>query len=234
MQTRNNSTNRKIINMVYEKVDSRKCKFQKKREEDWMNAPITFPLIPFYDVSDEPLIIKAKVEGYLVQIVFSDQGAAVQVMFEHFFRKLCPTIQARLTHTHTELVGVFGEQLLLIGKIELEVMFESEVLCRRTMIKFTVVKVPSSYNIITGRTGMRELRAISSTTHAMMKFPTPRGIATLVPRIAAIFECMKLEGKQVLPKEQPKEGAMESGESSIEEDIMINPKFLDQKVTIRT
>ncbi|GJS36329.1 putative reverse transcriptase domain-containing protein [Tanacetum coccineum] len=31
---------------------------------------------------------------------------------------------------------------------------------------------------------MRELRSISSTTHAMMKFPTPSGIATLVPRTA--------------------------------------------------
>nr|GEZ49462.1 putative reverse transcriptase domain, ribonuclease H-like domain protein [Tanacetum cinerariifolium] len=42
-----------------------------------------------------------------------------------------------------------------------------------------VVEASSPYNIILGRIGMRELRAISSTTHAMMKFPTNRGIATL-------------------------------------------------------
>ncbi|GJW94037.1 reverse transcriptase domain-containing protein [Tanacetum coccineum] len=46
-QTEGGSTNGKIINMVYEKRDIRKRKFQKKREEDWMNAPITFPPIPF-------------------------------------------------------------------------------------------------------------------------------------------------------------------------------------------
>ncbi|GKC99122.1 reverse transcriptase domain-containing protein [Tanacetum coccineum] len=74
-----------------------------------------------------------------------------------------------------ELVGFFKEQLILMGKIELSVMFGSEGSCRRTMIKFTVVRASSPYKIILGRTSMKELRAISSTTHAMMKFPTPRG-----------------------------------------------------------
>ncbi|GJZ06697.1 reverse transcriptase domain-containing protein [Tanacetum coccineum] len=83
-------------------------------------------------------------------------------------------------------------------------MFGSEGLSRRTMMKFTVVQVSSLYNIILGRTGMRELHAISSTTHAMMKFPTLRGIATLVPRRDTIFECRKLEGKHILFEEQPK------------------------------
>nr|GEW55675.1 reverse transcriptase domain-containing protein [Tanacetum cinerariifolium] len=178
-QVGNSSNNDKIINMVYEMGDAHKHKFQKRREKDWMNAPITFPSIPSDDVSDEPLIIEAEVEGYLVRRVFVDQGAAVQVMFEHCLRNLCPTIQARLTRTHTELVSFSGEQLLPIGKIELEVMFGSEGLSRRTMMKFTVVQASSPYNIILGRTGIRELRAILSTTHAMMKFLTSRWIATL-------------------------------------------------------
>nr|GEW93001.1 zf-CCHC domain-containing protein/UBN2 domain-containing protein [Tanacetum cinerariifolium] len=58
-------------------------------------------------------------------------------------------------------------------------MFGNEGLSRRTMMKFMVVQASSPYNIILGRTGIRELRAISSTTHAMIKFLTPRGIATL-------------------------------------------------------
>nr|GEX35776.1 reverse transcriptase domain-containing protein [Tanacetum cinerariifolium] len=158
-----------------------------------MNARITFPPILSDDVSDEPLIIEAKLEGYMVRRVFVDQGAAVQVMFEHCFRNLCSTIQARLTQTHTELVGFSREQLLPMGKIELEVMFGSEGLSQRTTMRFTVVPASSPYNIILGRTGVRKLHAISSTTHAMMKFPTPRGISMLVPRRDAIFECRQLE-----------------------------------------
>ncbi|GKB35285.1 reverse transcriptase domain-containing protein [Tanacetum coccineum] len=183
-QAVSNNTNGKVINMVYVRAEGKKRKCQRGMDEDWMNVPITFPSIQPDDVSDEPLIIKAEVEGYLVRRVFVDQGAAVQVMLEHCFRNLPMTVQARLMQTHTELVGFSGEQLLPMGKIELEVMFGSEGLCRKTTMKFTLVKASSSYNIILGRTRMKELRAISSIMHAMMKFPTPRGIATLVPQTA--------------------------------------------------
>ncbi|GJT14303.1 hypothetical protein Tco_0861345 [Tanacetum coccineum] len=43
-----------------------------------------------------------------------------------------------------------------MGKIELSVMFGSEGLCRRTMMKFTVVRASSPYNIILGRTARRK------------------------------------------------------------------------------
>nr|GEV66285.1 hypothetical protein [Tanacetum cinerariifolium] len=85
-----------------------------------------------------------------------------------------------------------------------------------------------------GRTGIRELRVFSSTTHAMMKFPTLRGIATLVSRTAAIFECRQLESKQTLPGGQLKEGAAKSIKSLTEEEVMINPVYPNQKVTIGT
>ncbi|GJS31335.1 hypothetical protein Tco_0491955 [Tanacetum coccineum] len=65
-----------------------KRKYQRSQEEYWMNTPITFPLIPANDVSDGPLIIEAEVEDYLVRRVFVDQGATVQVMFEHCFDNL--------------------------------------------------------------------------------------------------------------------------------------------------
>nr|GEU74076.1 reverse transcriptase domain-containing protein [Tanacetum cinerariifolium] len=126
------------------------------------------------------------------------------------------------------------EQLLLMGKIELEVMFGSEGLCRRAMMKLTVMHESSPYNIILGQTGMRELRAITSKMHAMMKFPTPRGIATLVPQTATIFECRQLEEKQTLPGKQPKERITERDENAVEEKVMVNLAFPDQKVIIRT
>ncbi|GJQ99866.1 reverse transcriptase domain-containing protein [Tanacetum coccineum] len=202
-QQGNNSTNGKIINMVRVRGKDLKRKYQRNQEEDWMNTPITFSPISADDVSDEPLIIEAEVEGYLVQRVFVDQGATVQVMFEHRFDNLPQSVTSQLTQTYTELVGFSEEQLIPMGKIELNVMFESEGLCQRTMIKFTVVRASSPYNIILGRTSLKELRAIYSITYAMMKFPTPRGVATLVVRTAAIFECRRLEEKQDVFAWQP-------------------------------
>ncbi|GJR67963.1 hypothetical protein Tco_0014028 [Tanacetum coccineum] len=95
-------------------------------------------------------------------------------------------VEAEIEVFLTELVGFSGEQLIPIGKIKLDVAFGNEGLCRRTMMKFTVVGAFSAYNIILGRTRMRSLRAVSSTIHAMMKFPTPRGITTLVARTATV------------------------------------------------
>nr|GFC97240.1 reverse transcriptase domain-containing protein [Tanacetum cinerariifolium] len=43
------------------------------------------------------------------------------------------------------------------------------------MINFTIVQAPSPYNVIFGRTGLRSFRAVSSTVHSMVKFPTLRG-----------------------------------------------------------
>nr|GEZ89314.1 hypothetical protein [Tanacetum cinerariifolium] len=71
------------------------------------------------------------------------------------------------------------------------------------MMKFMVVRASSPYNIILGRTGLQELRAISSTIHAMMKFSTPKGIATLCARGEPVYECRWPERKMVKQEEAP-------------------------------
>ncbi|GJS31752.1 hypothetical protein Tco_0492372 [Tanacetum coccineum] len=145
-----------------------------------------------------------------------NMGVAVQVMFEHCFDNLPSSVKARLTPNQTELVWFSREHLIPMDKIDLEVAFGSEGLYRRTMMKFTVVRASSSYNIILGRTRMRELRAIPSTTRAMMKFPTPRGIAALVTRTAAVFECRRLEEKQIIPEEKADGKGLEDKEKLVE------------------
>nr|GEV05952.1 reverse transcriptase domain-containing protein [Tanacetum cinerariifolium] len=62
------------------------------------------------------------------------------------------SITSCLTATQTELVGFLGEQLLPLGKIELEVAFGTEGLNRRMTMTFTVVREASPYNVILGRT----------------------------------------------------------------------------------
>ncbi|GJV50427.1 hypothetical protein Tco_1440639 [Tanacetum coccineum] len=75
-----------------------------------MSVPITFPPIWSKDISDEPIIIEADVEGYLVHRVYADQGASLEVMFEHCFENLSPAIKSRLKSTQTDLVGFVEEE----------------------------------------------------------------------------------------------------------------------------
>nr|GEU55925.1 hypothetical protein [Tanacetum cinerariifolium] len=157
------------------------------------------------DVSDEPLIVEAEVEGYLVRRTYVDGGASVEVMFEHCFENLSPTIKARLKETQTDLVGFAGEAT-----------------------KPLVIRAPSPYNVILGRTCLRALRAIPSTIHSMMKSPTPRGITTLVTRSVIISECQRLEKKKVI--EEEKEARTKA--VNLTEEVMINLAFSDQLVII--
>ncbi|GKB77221.1 reverse transcriptase domain-containing protein [Tanacetum coccineum] len=67
----------KVINMVNVHSSKRKKRKDCEATESWMNTPISFPPIMMDDASDEPLIIKAEVEGYLVKRVYVDEGSSV-------------------------------------------------------------------------------------------------------------------------------------------------------------
>ncbi|GKD66921.1 reverse transcriptase domain-containing protein [Tanacetum coccineum] len=55
---------------------------QKVREatESWKNIPISFPAISSEDIFEEPLIVEAEVEGYLVRRVYVDEESSVETV----------------------------------------------------------------------------------------------------------------------------------------------------------
>ncbi|GKD76465.1 reverse transcriptase domain-containing protein, partial [Tanacetum coccineum] len=69
---------------------------------------------------DEPLIIEAEIEGYLVRRVYVDEGSSVEVMFEHCFENLPAKVKVGLRETRTDLVGFAGEVAKPLGNIDLE------------------------------------------------------------------------------------------------------------------
>ncbi|GJW82367.1 reverse transcriptase domain-containing protein [Tanacetum coccineum] len=200
-----------------------------------MKTPIIFPTISWEYVSDELIIIEDVMEGYLVCRVYADQGALVEVMFEHCFKNLSPAIKSRLNSTQTDLLGFAEDVVKPLGKIVLEVVFGDRGLFRRVMMKFTVIRAPSPYNVILGRTSLKTLMAVSSSIHSMVKFPTPRGIATLVTQTVIISECRRLEKKQMVEKEAHRTTPLaeaEPKEVSLMEEILDNLAYPEQLVTV--
>nr|GEU60077.1 reverse transcriptase domain-containing protein [Tanacetum cinerariifolium] len=189
------------LNHLIKDVRLRGKRKSTERDESWMKAAIMFPPLLMEDASDEPLFIEAVMEGYLVRRVYVNLGVSVEVMFEHCFENISPAIKSRLRETQMDLVGFARGVVKPLGKIELEVVFGDGGLFRMVMINFIVVRAPSPYNIIFGRTGLKSLHAVSSTIHSMGKFPTPRGVATLVTQSAIISECQRLERKQMVEQE---------------------------------
>ncbi|GJS79364.1 reverse transcriptase domain-containing protein [Tanacetum coccineum] len=68
----------------------------------------------------------------------------------------------------------------------------------------------------------------------MINFPTPMGIATLVARMAVIFECCWLEEKQVIPEGKLDEEVRKIKKELTKEEVLIHPAFPEQRVTIGT
>ncbi|GKE51551.1 reverse transcriptase domain-containing protein [Tanacetum coccineum] len=198
-----------------------------------MNVPITFPPVPARDLSDEALVMEAEIEGYLVKRIHIDEGASVEIMYEHCFNMLHPKIKARLAETQTTVSGFSGERVKPLGKIELDVCFGGAGRCRRAMMRFTVIPAPSPYNIILGRPALKQLRAIPSTIHGMMKFPTRWGIATVLSQAPTILECRREEKKQAREKKKDPVEEMEPMESpSPTELVLVNPAYPEQLVKI--
>ncbi|GKB73892.1 reverse transcriptase domain-containing protein [Tanacetum coccineum] len=89
-----------------------------------------------------------------------------------------------------------GETYHPLGVIDLRVNMGEAGRNKTVLMDFVVVKCRSPYNIIIGRTGMRSLRAVGSTIHSMIKFPTNQGIVTMVISKEAMWECIQLKRVQ--------------------------------------
>ncbi|GJZ00554.1 reverse transcriptase domain-containing protein [Tanacetum coccineum] len=82
---------------------------------------------------------------------------------------------------------------------------------------------------------LKQLRAIPSTIHGMMEFPTRWGIATVLSQTPTILECRREEKKQAREKEKdPVEEVKSKGNPSPTEPVLVNPAYLEQLVKIGT
>ena len=76
-------------------------------------------------------------------------------------------------HRHSMiLVGFSGEQKFTLGDITLQVYTGGVKL----YITFIVLDSPSAYNVILGRPWIHTMRAVPSTVHQVVRFPTKRGV----------------------------------------------------------
>ncbi|GJY99850.1 hypothetical protein Tco_0517280 [Tanacetum coccineum] len=194
-QGRNNV---KVINMI-RKEGSHKRPFEEGRS-DLMNE-LTFPAIPQSQLTDEPIILEGIIEGDQVRRILVDGGSLSEIMYEHYFRNLNVNIRSRLRRCRTPMIGFLGETYHPLRVIDLRVTMGKEGRSKTMLMEFAIIKCCSPYNVIIGRVRMRSLRAVGSTTHSMIKFPTNQGVVTMETSRGAIRECKHLERVQGTWKE---------------------------------
>ncbi|GJU65227.1 reverse transcriptase domain-containing protein [Tanacetum coccineum] len=141
---------------------------------------IVFPPLTANEGAEGPLVIEAEIGGHMVHRMYVDGGSSMEVLFEHCFNRLRPKIQSQMALATTSLTGFSGETIWPIGQIRLLVTIGDTKHSTEAWMNFMIVRSPSPYNGIIGRPGIKEIQAVPSTTHGMIKFPVKDGVVTIL------------------------------------------------------
>ncbi|XP_009386585.2 uncharacterized protein LOC103973677 [Musa acuminata AAA Group] len=127
---------------------------------------------------DDALVISIRIANAQVKRVMIDTGSSTDVLYFDIFKKLGLTGED-LAPMSLTLTGFTGDSIFPLGTTTLPVTIEEEPRGKTTLTTFMVVDLPSAYNVILGLPMLNKLKAIVSTYHRAIKFPTAEGIGEL-------------------------------------------------------
>ncbi|GJR61087.1 reverse transcriptase domain-containing protein [Tanacetum coccineum] len=179
--------------------------------------------------SSDPIIIKVYISGRQANKAYLDRGSSCEIIYEHCFLKLKPSIRSLRVDSNTLFVSFSAEQSWPWGEIPLEVTIGEGPIAVTKTLTFVIVKSDSPHNLLLGRTVMKQIGIVVSTVHRAIKFHTPRGIGT-------IFS--KYDSHKPKEEEDGPTNKYQGNEKNIlscidtEKRMVINNKYPEQKITI--
>ncbi|GMN59080.1 hypothetical protein TIFTF001_028166 [Ficus carica] len=142
------------------------------------STPITFTDVEadrLLHPHNNALVGEIRVADNVIQRVLIDNGSSADVMFMDAFSRL-KIGGAVLTPIQTPLYGFAGECVRAANTVNLPIAIGDGPERVTRMVEFIVVDRPSAYNVILGRPILNAIKAVVSTYHLAMKFPTEGGI----------------------------------------------------------
>ncbi|KAM2699144.1 hypothetical protein EV1_038069 [Malus domestica] len=118
---------------------------------------------------NDPLIVEAHIANFEVRRILVDIGALVNIMFAKAF-KAFNVAKHLLDRSISPLISFSGDIVQPIGSIHLPFTIGTDPYTTTINTNFLVVDCPRAYNVIFGRTGINDLRAMVSTHMLLMKF----------------------------------------------------------------
>ncbi|GKE36571.1 hypothetical protein Tco_1459976 [Tanacetum coccineum] len=134
--------------------------------------------------------------------MYIDGGSSTEVLYEHCFNQLRPEIKSQMVPATTSLTGFSGETIWPLGQLRLLVTIGDAYHCTRAWMNFMIVRSMSPYNGIIRRSGIRDIQAVLSIAHGMLKFLVDGGIVTIRSTILIPAECATvITSSKEIPKE---------------------------------
>ncbi|XP_050242493.1 uncharacterized protein LOC126691500 [Quercus robur] len=136
---------------------------------------------------DDALVVTARINGFLVKRVMIDQGSGVDVMYPDLFKGLGLKKEDLVKHT-SPLVGFDGKVVIPEGQISLPVIMGG----KEVSVTFTIVSSFSPYTAILGKPWIHSMRAVPSTLHVKIKFPTEQGVIVIKGNQQVARQCLTI------------------------------------------
>ncbi|KAG7536863.1 Retrotransposon gag domain [Arabidopsis suecica] len=123
---------------------------------------------------DDALVITLDVANFEVTRCLIDTGSSVDLIFLSTLQRMGIS-KADIIRPPAPLVAFTSDTSMSLGNIKLPVLAAGVP----KIVEFIVFDRPAAYNIILGTPWIYQMKAIPSTYHQCVKFPTPGGIGTI-------------------------------------------------------
>ncbi|KAI3747104.1 hypothetical protein L6452_09549 [Arctium lappa] len=164
-----------------------------KEDAELEAMPLTFDQADLNDVHQkhhDGLIIQLSIGNCLTKRILVDGGSSANIIFFDAVKAM-GIDKSEITRRSTTLVGFNGGATNTMGEIILPVYAKG--INRHT--KFNVVDCSSAYNVILGRPWIHDMKAVPSTYHQTLKFPTQWGVQEIKGERKVARECYKVSLK---------------------------------------
>ncbi|XP_021770754.1 uncharacterized protein LOC110734941 [Chenopodium quinoa] len=158
-----------------------------KREKSKIDIPIMFEESDVIEGHHDGLVISLPVGNCMIKRILVDNGSSANIIMLDTLKHM-NIDKKNIVNKSTMLVGFSGETKKTSGEITLATCAKGINL----QVKFLVIDTLSSYNMILGRPWIHEMKAIPSTYHQVIKFPTRWGIQEIRGDPREAKECYKI------------------------------------------
>ncbi|XP_021737565.1 uncharacterized protein LOC110704094 [Chenopodium quinoa] len=142
-----------------------------KKEKSKIDIPIMFEESDVVEGHHDDLVISLPVGNCMIKRILVDNGSSANIIMLDTLKHM-NIDEKNIVNKSTMLVEFSGETKKTSGEITLATYAKGINL----QVKFLVIDTLSSYNMILGRPWIHEMKAIPSTYHQVIKFPTRWGI----------------------------------------------------------
>ncbi|XP_050290339.1 uncharacterized protein LOC126728584 [Quercus robur] len=159
-------------------------------------AQIDNPVIRFLEedvrrlhhTHDDVLVVSLRVGDYNMHWVLVDNGSSVDILYYPTFQQM-RIHREQLVPINAPLVGFGGTRVFPLGAVTLSVTVGDYPQQITKDVTFLMVYCSFAYNAILGRPTLNSWKAVTSTYHLIIKFPTDYGVGELRRNQVAAREC---------------------------------------------